>query len=168
MSDNSTQKVSVLFVCMGNICRSPAGEGVFQKLIDDATVSKNFEVDSAGTIDYHVGHKADARMRAAASKRGYDLTSRARHVQASDLETFDHVIAMDRENLSYLKRLSNQINDSEVGRKIELLSDYLDDSWPSDVPDPYYGGDDGFEYVLDMIEQACPKMIESWSLNPNA
>ena len=155
MSPNNNNKHSVLFVCLGNICRSPTGEGVFQHLVDEQDVADQFEIDSAGTAGYHVGGPADRRMRDHASRRGYDLTSRARKLSAADLEQFDLVIPMDRENLQDTKRLA----DHPVA-EIKLLSEFLDDGWPTDVPDPYYGGADGFEYVLDMIEAACPKILE--------
>ncbi len=152
----------VLFVCMGNICRSPTGEGLLQQLVDEQGLSETVLVDSAGTIDYHVGKQADSRMRSAAENRGYNLTSRARQVTRTDLDHFDLVIAMDRENLADLTSLA-----SAPQATIKLLSEYLDDEWPVDVPDPYYGGDEGFEYVLDMIKQACPAILAEL-IEPNS
>ncbi len=146
---------SVLFVCLGNICRSPTGEGVLQKYLDDAGMSEKVFVDSAGTIGYHQGNAADDRMRRAAAARGYDLQSRSRKVQQTDLETFDLVIAMDRSNFEDLQ----SVHDSPTST-IRMLGDFLDDNWPRDCPDPYYGGSEGFEIVLDMIEAACPPIIE--------
>lgn len=146
---------SVLFVCLGNICRSPAGEGVMLDVVARAGLSDVVQVDSAGTGGWHVGERADARMRAAASKRGYDLQSRARQVEVSDFETFDLVIAMDQSNLENLKRLSGGKADN-----IHMLGEYLDADNPPDVPDPYYGGATGFDHVLDMIEEACPKILK--------
>ena len=146
---------SVLFVCLGNICRSPTGEGVFQALVDAQNLQQALKVDSAGTMGYHTGHPADQRMQDAAQRRGYSLLSKARRIQTDDLETFDLVIAMDRENLSDIQSLHPQ-----PLAELRLLSDFLDDSWPTDVPDPYYGGAEGFEYVLDMIETACPAILE--------
>lgn len=152
------KKVSVLFVCMGNICRSPTGEGVFQYHVDKQGYSEQIEVDSAGTIAYHAGEAADARMRTAANKRGYQLLSRARKIIENDLETFDLIVPMDTDNLFDIESMSN-------GSKsyIRLLGSFIDgyngnDDAPS-VPDPYYGGSAGFEQVLDMIESACPKML---------
>lgn len=142
----------VLFVCMGNICRSPAAEAVLRAFAQRAGV--DVEVDSAGTIDYHAGNPADARVCRAASRRGYELTSRARKVTPSDLAEFDLTVAMDRENLRDLQRWNVE------GRgELKLLSEFLDDTWPRDVPDPYYGGPEGFERVLDMIEAACPAIL---------
>ncbi|MEM7454478.1 MAG: low molecular weight protein-tyrosine-phosphatase [Planctomycetota bacterium] len=146
---------SVLFVCMGNICRSPTGEGVLQHLVDESGLQDRIRIDSAGTIGYHSGNPADPRMSKAAARRGYNLTSRARQVSDSDFDSFDLVIAMDHENMLYLRREY----DGSSRAKLKMLSDFLDDSWPEQVPDPYYGGDDGFEYVLDMIEAACPKIL---------
>ncbi|WP_153559127.1 low molecular weight protein-tyrosine-phosphatase [Roseimaritima sediminicola] len=146
----------VLFVCLGNICRSPTGEAVLQKFAADAEVE--LEVDSAGTSGAHAREQADPRMREAASRRGYTLTSRARQVTVRDLREHDLVIAMDRQNYSDLLRLADG-----PGKNVCMLSDFLDDdsTWPRDVPDPYYGGSDGFEYVMDMIEAACPAILRS-------
>lgn len=152
---------SVLFVCMGNICRSPTGEGVLQALVDSRDLASRVRIDSAGTIGYHEGNPADARMRAAAARRNYELRSRARRIERQDLFDFDLVIAMDRENLKDVLEL-----DPAPSADIRLLSHFLDASdadWPDDVPDPYYGGPDGFEYVLDMIEAACPSILD-WLL----
>lgn len=150
------KKRSVLFVCLGNICRSPAGEGVLLHMLAHSDRSDRIEVDSAGTMGYHIGNPADARMRAAASKRKINLPSRARQVSKLDLERFDLVIAMDRENLADLQRLH-----ATPSARVCLFSEFLDESWPTDVPDPYYGGDDGFEYVLDMMQEGCPKIIDA-------
>jgi protein-tyrosine phosphatase len=145
---------SVLFVCLGNICRSPTGEAVLLSVLEELELSDVIQVDSAGTIGHHAGNPADARMMETARRRGFDLQSRSRKIIYSDLETFDVVIAMDRENLADIKHIH-----PAPAADIKLLSDYLDDSWPSDVPDPYYGGAAGFEYVLDMIEAACPRIV---------
>ena len=156
---NQSEPRSILFVCMGNICRSPAADGLFldylQKQHKDSRIQ--IHVDSAGTHSYHVGEPADARMRQAASRRGFNLQSRARRVTANDLQTFDYVLAMDRENLLAIQSLGGEL-ETEASAVTGLFSDYLDDSWPTDVPDPYYGGEDGFEYVLDMVEKACPQI----------
>ena len=148
-------KQSVLFVCLGNICRSPAAEGILQALVDEQDRQAEVVVDSAGTAGYHDGKRADARMIAAAKNRGIDLTSISRKLLPTDLDQFDLVIAMDRENLADIQRLS-----SDPTATIKLLSEYLGDDWPSDVPDPYYGGGDGFEYVLDMLAAACPAILD--------
>lgn len=145
---------SVLFVCLGNICRSPTGEGVLLHAIQQQGLESRCIVDSAGTSGYHVGQAADYRMRESAARRGYSLLSRSRQLTHQDMLEFDLVIAMDREN-----RLGIEAVNSQPSARIHLLSDFLDDAWPIDVPDPYYGGDAGFEEVLDMIEAACPKIL---------
>lgn len=129
-----------------------------QHLIEERGVESQVSIDSAGTIGYHTGHRADDRMQAAAQKRGYDLTSRSRKITPRDLETFDLVIAMDRENFQDIQH----VHDAPTAT-IKLLSHWLGDEWPSDVPDPYYGGAEGFEYVLDMIEAACPLILDELS-----
>ena len=155
MNKNTPHSKSVLFVCLGNICRSPTGEGVLQHLVDEQGLKDRIVIDSAGTGGYHVGARADSRMREHASRRGYDLLSRARKLEPADMETFDLVIAMDRENYQNIQRVNDQPT-----AELKMLSDFLGDDWPHDVPDPYYGGADGFEYVLDMIEAACPQIAK--------
>ena len=144
----------VLFVCMGNICRSPAAEGVLLAEVEKAGLQDQVTVDSAGTTGYHIGERADHRMRAAASRRSYDLQSRARKVSRDDLTNFDLVIAMDKDNLSHLQKLPPQPT-----ARVCLFHDFLSDDWPEEVPDPYYGCDDGFEFVLDMLEAGCPNIL---------
>jgi protein-tyrosine phosphatase len=146
----------VLFVCMGNICRSPAGEAVMKRFAEEFRV--DVDVDSAGTHRYHVGEPADERMQAAAEARGYELTSRGRQVTAEDLDPsrFDLVLAMDADNYKILQDLSHGPSEH-----IRVFSDYLDDQWPRDVPDPYYGGDEGFDTVLDMLEAGCPLILQT-------
>ncbi len=126
-----------------------------QHLVDQADLADQIKVDSAGTIGYHAGHPADQRMQAAAEKRGFELRSRSRKIVERDLQKFDLVIAMDRENLSDILTI-----DPQPTASVKLLSSYLGEDWPSDVPDPYYGGEEGFEYVLDMIQAACPHILE--------
>lgn len=125
-------------------------------LLDSSDLTGQIKVDSAGTIGHHQGHGADARMQAAAQRRGFDLLSRSRKITYSDLESFSLVIAMDRENLADIQSLHPTPKST-----VKLLSEFLDDHWPTDVPDPYYGGEEGFEYVLDMIEAACPNILRS-------
>ncbi len=155
---SSKNKVSVLFVCMGNICRSPTGEGVFQYYVEDKGHADKIHIDSAGTIAYHQGEPADARMREVAAKRNYQLESIARKVIPQDIEKFDLIVAMDHDNLNELNLLAGGTK-----QHIRLLGSFLDGHTDSDtapaVPDPYYGGLAGFEQVLDMIESACPKML---------
>ncbi len=146
---------TVLFVCLGNICRSPAAEGVMQRMLAERGFEGQIQVDSAGTIGIHAGRAADSRMIAAAAERGYELTSKSRQIVRQDITAFDLIIAMDRENYHNIMKLS-----PGVATHVRMLSDYLDDDWPRDVPDPYYGGSEGFATVLDMLETACPRIIE--------
>ena len=141
---------------MGNICRSPAGEAVMRRFAEEFRVP--VEVDSAGTHAYHVGEEADARMQRAAESRGYEMSSVARKVTPEDLhaEQFDLVLAMDAENHAVLQQLAGGVTDH-----VRMFSDYLDDDWPADVPDPYYGEDEGFDQVLDMLEAGCPVILQT-------
>ena len=141
---------------MGNICRSPAAEGVFAHMLEEQGLSNTVEVDSAGTIGYHSGNPADSRMRAAAAKRGYDLTSRARQVNAGDFDTFDWVLAMDDANYRDLQQLKPA---GETRAKLKRFCDYCKDT-AREVPDPYYGGVSGFERVLDLLEDGCTQLLE--------
>lgn len=150
-------KTRVLFVCMGNICRSPTGEGVMKKLVEERGLADAIEVDSAGTISYHAGELPDSRMRDHAAARGYRLESRARQIRPEDLEHFDLVIAMDRDNLAGIRELDPK---GRYAQKVRLLSEFLHGKWPKDVPDPYYGGAAGFEKVLDMIEAAAEQILQ--------
>lgn len=153
--------VKVLFVCLGNICRSPTAQGVFQKLVDDAGLSDKIIVDSAGTGDWHIGKGPDARAIAAAGTRGFLLDSLiARQVTTKDFEQFNYVLAMDSSNLGNLKRM----RPSDYAGRLSLFLDYstgnVSNGSPGiDVPDPYYGGDDGFETVLDLIEDASKNLL---------
>ncbi|MBF8268806.1 MAG: yfkJ [Gammaproteobacteria bacterium] len=151
-------QIKVLFVCMGNICRSPTGEGVFRHYVAQAGHAESILVDSAGISDYHVGSPSDLRMRQAAVSRGYALTSSARQVTVEDMVDFDLIVAMDEDNLMALERLANGSGDH-----IRMLGTYLGETVSNararSVPDPYYGGAAGFEAVLDMIEAACPAML---------
>lgn len=158
--DSPPKKISVLFVCMGNICRSPAAEGVFAEYVRRAGHEDIFHIDSAGTLDYHTGSLPDDRMCMAAARRGYKLQSFARQVSSADLGHFDLVLAMDHTNLDELNQLAGGPR-----QHIRLFGSFLGSPSASDgafpaVPDPYYGGVDGFELVLDMIEAACPPLLE--------
>ncbi len=153
----SKPPLCVLFVCLGNICRSPAAEGVLARAVYEAGLASEITVDSAGTGGWHVGARADPRMRRAAAARGLELTSRARQLIAEDHDRFDLIVAMDRENRLGIERLAPA---SGARAEVVLLSSFLDDAWPEDVPDPYYGGDDGFTDVLDMLEAACPALVD--------
>jgi len=146
----------ILFVCLGNICRSPTAEGVFRKLVTDAGLADRFQISSAGTGGWHIGELPDRRMRAAASKRGYRLESRARQVDRSDFESFDHIVAMDRSNHSDLLALCPH----EHRSKVVLLRDWDEDPDDLDVPDPYYGGPEGFDLVIDIVERSCRRLLD--------
>lgn len=147
----------ILFVCMGNICRSPAAEGVFRALVDGRGLSDRIKIASAGTLSYHAGELPDQRMRRAARARGIDLVSRARHVQPADLDTFDYVLAMDSDNFDYLKRLCRT---EAHHAKVRLLTDYHPDAAVDHVPDPYHGSAEGFDHVLDILEVACARLLD--------
>lgn len=149
----------ILFVCLGNICRSPAAEGVMRSCLAERGLDDRIEVDSAGTLDYHAGEAADARMRDAASGRGYELLSRARQVGPDDFDRFDLIVAMDRSNLEELQAMAPP----EANGKLRLLSEFLPPGAPKDVPDPYWGGPRGFDQVLDMLEEACPAILDEVS-----
>lgn len=151
-------KKKVLFVCLGNICRSPSGEAVFKNVVEKAGVADEYEIDSAGTVAAHVGEPADQRMQRHALRRGYSLDSISRKVQPEiDLQHFDYIIAMDDSNYDDLIMLAQ--TDEEV-KKISKMTDYSRKySYPS-VPDPYYGGGEGFELVLDLLEDACLGLFE--------
>lgn len=144
---------------MGNICRSPAAEGVFRAFVESSGNENQVYIESAGTLGYHTGELADQRMREAASLRGYKLESRARQVRKSDIEVFDLIVAMDHDNYNYLTTLT-----SLESKQIKLLGHFLEPGLSVDttqaVPDPYYGGGAGFEKVLDMIESACQPMLD--------
>lgn len=150
--------IRVLFVCLGNICRSPTADGVLGKMLCEQGLNNRIEVDSCGTGNWHVGKAPDQRAQAAASKRGYDLSGlRARTVQMADFEEFDLILAMDEANLSDLLAMASVHHH----QKIRLFLDYAPQSGLRAVPDPYYDGDDGFEQVLDLVEQACHGLLES-------
>jgi protein-tyrosine phosphatase len=141
----------ILFVCMGNICRSPTAEGVMRRLIADAGLEDVVEVDSAGTGGWHAGEPPDARATAAARRRGVTLEGGARQVRPDDFDQFDLIVAMDRENLRDLQAMAP---DEGAREKLRLLAP------DQDVPDPYYGGDRGFETVLDMVGAACRDLLD--------
>lgn len=146
--DNSP-KYRVLFVCMGNICRSPAAEGIFRHMVEQAELSNRIEIASAGTQDYHVGERPDARMRETASRRGYNLNSRGRWLADDDFDKFDLLLAADSDN--YAKMISRARTD-EHRAKVQMMLNWHPHMPGEDVPDPYYGGQQGFEDVLDLLE----------------
>jgi len=149
---------SVVFVCTGNICRSPTAEGIFRKLVDDGGLSDRIVVDSAGTHDYHVGEPPDQRAQEAAARRGYDLSRlRARKFQREDFQRFDFVLAMDRDNHGILARLAQP----SEGHRLRMMMEYASRFQEIEVPDPYYGGPDGFDRVIDMLEDAAQGLLEA-------
>ncbi len=158
MTDNK-EKLSVLFVCMGNICRSPTAEGVFRHFVQEAGLADRIKIDSAGTHAYHTGEPADRRASAAAERRGYSLAAcRARRVQNEDFEIFNYIVAMDRLNQVTL------IDRADAGHhdKIRLFLEFSS-AEEDEVPDPYYGGAAGFDRVLDLVEEASRGLLETLS-----
>ena len=146
----------ILFVCMGNICRSPAGEGVLLHLIKNKGVADKIICDSAGTIGYHEGHPPDSRMQLAARKRGIHLPSRARQIKRTDLDTFDLILTMDEENYRSVHALAQkEAQRAKIRRFCEFCTRHED----SEVPDPYYGGEHGFEHVLNLMEDGCEQVL---------
>ena len=150
----------ILFVCLGNICRSPAAEGIFKQKIKDRDLENLFVVDSAGTGGWHVGNLADRRMREAALSRGIELTSRSRKIDDNDLHEFDHILVMDKDNLNAVKSLIKD-HTYPINSKIKLILSYSKKSQLDEVPDPYYGGQNGFERVLDLLDEAIDELIDS-------
>jgi len=148
--------MKILFVCMGNICRSPTAEGVVRRLLAERAPDLRVQLDSAGTHAYHVGEPPDARAIAAAGRRSIDLSKlRARRVQPEDFERFDLILAMDRENLSRLRELQP----GQSTAQLRLMLEFAPDSALEEVPDPYYGGVAGFEQVLDLLEDAAEGLL---------
>ena len=153
-------KIRVLFVCMGNICRSPSAEGAFTALVEKLGVSHYFDIDSAGTHSYHVGDPPDARSQKHARKRGIELSHlRGRQVNRRDFETFDFILAMDQDNLDGLLTVCPPKYQS----KVALLLSYVPEGDVIEVPDPYYGGEQGFEDVLDLVEAGSIGLL--WHIN---
>lgn len=151
----STPVKTILFVCMGNICRSPTAEGVFTQLARDAGRDGEFRVDSAGTIGYHSGSMADPRMRAAALERGYSLESRARRISHEDFGRFDLIVAMDEDNFRDVEEMH-----PGTGARVVRMCDYCERHDVNEVPDPYYGGEAGFYRVIDILEDACGNLLK--------
>lgn len=158
------KEFKILFVCLGNICRSPSAEAVMKKLVEDAGMSDRIIVDSAGIMGYHEGERADSRMRAHAARRGYRLDSISRPVRTEDFFDFDLIIGMDDRNVDDLKQ---KAPDLESVSKIHQMTEYSRNKLYDYVPDPYYGGASGFELVLDLLEDACEGLLETISSNPD-
>ncbi len=151
------KKVAVLFVCMGNICRSPTAEGVFRHLVRESALEHMIHTDSAGTHAYHVGNPPDNRALATAESRGIELHDlRARRVSANDFDLFDYVLAMDRENYEILRELCPPGYES----RLRMFMEFAPHLNIAEVPDPYYGGASGFERVFDMVEEAAKGLLE--------
>lgn len=150
--------VSVLFVCLGNICRSPTADVVFRQYVRDAGLEEQIRIDSAGTGDWHIGRAPDPRTQEAAARRGYDMSSlRARQVSPADFYAFDVVLAMDNANLADLEAM----RPSDANGTLARFLDYATDSAEREVPDPYYGGNDGFDQVLDLVEDGARGLLAS-------
>lgn len=153
----TAQRVSVLFICLGNICRSPLAEGVFHGLVREAGLEHAFEIDSAGTSDYHEGDRADPRTIEVARRRGIELTSRSRPVTEADVEHFDYLIVMDSSNLRDVRELAGPIRPDA---RIQRLREFDPEAGGEpDVPDPYYGGEEGFHLVQGIVERACAEFL---------
>lgn len=150
-------KYNLLFVCLGNICRSPAAQGVMQRLVDERGLTDRFYIDSAGMGGWHVGDLPDKRMRVHARQRGYELTHRARKVRFSDFDDFDLIVGMDASNVDELCSMAATIEQQD---KVVMMGDYIRQFPHYDyVPDPYYEGSEGFELVLDLLEDACENLL---------
>ena len=143
---------SILFVCLGNICRSPMAEGVFRKILERENAGERFKIDSAGLIGHHQGELPDSRMRYFAGKRGYLLTHRSKQFKRTDFDNYDIIIAMDDQNIAGLKQQAMTLDEEA---KIHRMTDFCQNIEATHVPDPYYGGDQGFENVIDLLEDAC-------------
>jgi protein-tyrosine phosphatase len=155
-----TAPFRILFVCMGNICRSPAAEGIMKKLAADAGLAEQVEIDSAGTGGWHEGEPADARMRRHGLRRGYTFDSIARQIQERDFREFDLILIMDQQNLHDIRPFAPT---AEAMQKVKRFTDYAEDRSETAVPDPYYGGDAGFEHVLDILENGCEHLCRKLS-----
>lgn len=151
-------KTKILFVCLGNICRSACAEAVMKQGVAQRGLEADFEIDSAGLISYHAGEKADPRMRQHAANRGIDISSIARKITTADFSHFDYIIGMDNSNISRLLEIAPN-DDSRM--KISKMSDYCRTYKIDSVPDPYYGGPKDFELVLDLLNDACNGLIDN-------
>lgn len=148
--------IRILFLCMGNICRSPAAHCVFQEMVNQANLADHFFIDSAGTIGFHQGNEPDGRMQDAMRKRKIPIIGRSRQINKSDLEDFDLILAMDNSNLMDAQSLDTK---GQWHDKIKCFAEYCANPTIMEIPDPYYGYDDGFEIVLDLIEEGCQQLL---------
>jgi protein-tyrosine phosphatase len=159
MSKGNNERVAVLFVCHGNICRSPLAEGVFRHLVRERGLEDRFEIDSAGTSAYHEGDPPDPRTTAVARQRGVELVGRSRPLRAKDLQQFDYLIVMDAQNRSNVERLAGTGN--QARSQVRLLREFDPDAnGDLNVPDPYWGGTRGFEDVHDIVHRACERLLD--------
>ncbi len=156
------KKISVLFVCLGNICRSPAAEAIFISLLEKKGLTDCFIVDSAGTGSWHIGKKADSRMRIAAERRDINILSKARQITSKDFDEFNYILAMDDSNFRNIQDLKNRKASSGCA-SIKKIQDFRSVFNEQEVPDPYFGGDEGFDYVLDILEDSVNGFLESIS-----
>ena len=147
----------LLFVCLGNICRSPSAENIMNHLVKEAELEGQVTCDSAGTAGYHAGAAPDRRMGVAARKRGIELKGQARQFQAADLEKFDLILAMDRDNYQDILGCDRS---GQYSHKVKMMGDYATRHSDKEVPDPYYGGDQGFDYVIDLLLDACQGLLK--------
>ena len=152
-------KISILFVCLGNICRSPAAEAIFKNLINNKGIGNQFIVDSAGTGSWHVGKQADSRMRFAAKQRNINITSNARQIRKDDFQKFKYILVMDDSNFNNVIDLKNRVKGSDFA-KILKIQDFSSIFNEKEVPDPYFGGDAGFDHVLDILEDSVSCFLE--------
>lgn len=151
------KEYKILFVCLGNICRSPAAEGIFKAMVRAERLDDKIYIDSAGTAGYHTGDLPDSRMRRHASRRGYTLDSMARRFTSNDFDKFDIIVVMDDNNYRDVMRMAPDMDaEKKVHRMVEFSRKYGHDH----IPDPYYSGSDGFELVLDLLEDACENLLE--------
>ena len=156
------EKISVLFVCLGNICRSPAAEAIFISLLEKKGLTDAFIVDSAGTGSWHIGKKADSRMRIAAERRDINILSRARQITSKDFNDFNYILAMDDSNFRNIQDLKSKTSFKDFP-SIKKIQSFRSGFNEQEVPDPYFGGDEGFDYVLDILEDSVSGFLESIS-----
>jgi Protein-tyrosine-phosphatase len=162
MSNKEEKKYKILFVCLGNICRSPAAEGIMKDIISKRELDNEIEVDSAGTSGYHSGDLPDSRMRRHGARRGYNFNSRSRRFTVNDFDDFDLILAMDDSNYHNIMKLSPDLDSQQkVHRMVEFSQQYNHDH----IPDPYYSGAEGFELVLDLLEDACEGLMQNLENN---
>ncbi len=158
MSDSNRHRL--LFICLGNICRSPLAEGIFLHKANARGVAEQFTIDSAGTGGWHVGDPPDPRAREVAERHGVRLVSRGRQIEPGDTDRFDLLLCMDRDNYRKVERLGARPD------QIHLMLEFLPEDSPHEVPDPYYGGDDGFDHVFDLLDRSCENLLDQLTARP--